>query len=128
MKITEERKIKPIITTMELTNLIERVAGRNAKIHPATRVFQALRMVVNDEMNNLKVGLGDAIDILMPHGRLVVLSYHSLEDRIIKNMFIKAQESGLGSVLTKKPITASSAELLTNRRVRSAKLRAFEKI
>ena len=112
-----ERKIE---TTFDLVNVIEGVVPRKEKIHPATRVFQALRIVVNDELNNLKKGLEGAASLLKKDGRIVVISFHSLEDRIVKRFF--KEQSGL-KALTQKPITPSEEEILENPRARSAKMR-----
>jgi 16S rRNA (cytosine1402-N4)-methyltransferase len=97
-------------------------------MHPATRVFQALRIAVNDELVNLERALPDALSLLKPKGRLVVISFHSLEDRIVKQTFAKFKERKLGEIITKKPLQATEKEVLTNIRSRSAKLRAFEKL
>ena len=112
-----ERKIE---TTFDLVNVIEGVVPRKEKIHPATRVFQALRIVVNDELNNLKKGLEGATSLLKKDGRIVVISFHSLEDRIVKRFF--KEQSSL-TALTQKPITPSEEEILENPRARSAKMR-----
>ncbi|MBU2635175.1 16S rRNA (cytosine(1402)-N(4))-methyltransferase RsmH [Patescibacteria group bacterium] len=112
---------RPIKTTFQLVKVIGR---RREKIHPATRTFQALRIAVNDELNNLKKGLTQAVEILKPGGRIVVISFHSLEDRIVKNFF---KDSNL-NILTKKPTTPSQEEIKINPRSRSAKLRAATKV
>jgi 16S rRNA (cytosine1402-N4)-methyltransferase len=96
------------------------------KIHPATKTFQALRIAANDELNALREGLDTALRYLSPGGRLAVISFHSIEDRIVKSAFREAAYTGLG-LTSKKPITASHTELANNRRARSAKLRIFEK-
>jgi len=124
-KITEERRRKEFTTTFELKQLIESVVPRREKIHPATRVFQALRIAANRELENLKIVLPQAVEVLAPKGRLVVISFHSLEDRIAKQFF---QETRGIEILTKKPIEASAQEVAENPRSRSAKLRAIEKI
>lgn len=123
--IVLRRRQSPITTTLELASLITKVKRKRGGIHEATKVFQALRIAVNDELNNLKDALPQAYKLLEKNGRLVVISFHSLEDRIVKNFFKEHQ--GL-KILTKKPITASKAELALNPRARSAKLRAAEKI
>ncbi len=110
-------KQRPIRKTFQL---VKAIGGRKGRIHPATRTFQALRIAVNDELNSLKGVLPDAEEILAPGGRLVVISFHSLEDRIVKNFF---RNSNL-NILTKKPITALLEETKDNPRARSAKLRA----
>lgn len=119
------RRQSPIATTLELANLVCQVKKRTGAIHPATKVFMSLRIAVNDELNNLKTSLLQVYDLLEKNGRLVVISFHSLEDRIVKN-FIKEQ-SGLKN-LTPKPIIPSQDELDQNPRSRSAKLRAASKI
>lgn len=97
------------------------------KIHPATRTFQALRIAVNDEIGSLREGLSAALTTLAPCGRLAVISFHSIEDRIVKNILRDAEQAGLGSLSPKKPIAPSREEILANRRARSAKLRVFER-
>lgn len=97
------------------------------KIHPATKTFQALRIAVNDEIGALREGLAAALSALAPNGRLAVISFHSIEDRIVKNVLRSAAEEGLGTMTPKKPIAPSRAEVVANRRARSAKLRVFEK-
>lgn len=126
--IYETRKKNPIKTTKELANLIERIPHKSEPIHPATRVFQALRIDVNDEMNSLKKALTEGFELLNSKGRFAVISFHSLEDRIIKQSFEKIQKEGLGIIVTKKPIATSFTESKKNRRARSAKLRIVEKI
>jgi len=126
-KIIEERKKEEIRTTGRLAEIIETVIRKNGKIHPATKIFQALRIEVNDEMTALKKGLSGALSLLAPEARLVVISFHSLEDRIIKRTFDDWEENGLGTTITKKPITAGIDEVRSNPRARSAKLRTFKK-
>lgn len=122
-KIIEERKKKPILKTTELVRIIEEVKPGKAKekIHPATRTFQALRIKVNSELENIKKTLPQAVEILKPGGRIVIISFHSLEDRIVKN-FLKGEKKV--EILTKKPIKATSEEINKNLKSRSAKLRA----
>jgi len=125
--IVEIRKFKPIETTFQLLDVIKKaVPGwyQHRKIHFATRTFQALRIAVNDELENLKEVLPQALEILMPGGCLVIISFHSLEDRIVKNFFANQKFK----ILTKKPITPSEEEIKINPRSRSAKLRAILKI
>ena len=98
------------------------------RIHPATRTFQALRIFVNRELDDLRALLEAAPRILKPGGRMVVISFHSLEDRIVKDAFREGSKEGYFSVLTKKPVTATELESDRNPRARSAKLRAAEKI
>lgn len=123
--ICEARVNRKIETTKQLAEIVEGAVGGRGKIHPATRVFQALRIAVNDELNNLKKGLADAAELLKKNGRLVVISFHSLEDGTVKNFF-KARADL--QVLTKKPIVPSEKEILENRRSRSAKMRVAERI
>lgn len=114
-------KARPLKTTFDLVKAIG--WRRKGRIHPATRVFQALRITANNELECLERSLSQAEEILAPKGRLVVISFHSLEDRIVKNFFKKSNLR----ILTKKPITALSEEIKSNPRARSAKLRAGEK-
>ena len=97
------------------------------RIHPATRTFQAIRIFVNRELEDLEALLESAPQVLRPGGRLVIISFHSLEDRRVKDALREGERSGLCRVLTKKPVTASAAEVDRNPRSRSAKLRAAEK-
>jgi 16S rRNA (cytosine1402-N4)-methyltransferase len=106
---------------------------RSGRIHPATRTFQALRIAVNEELQNLQTFLGRCKDLLNPGGRLVIISFHSLEDRAVKNHFRQWARGEEGNppflnILTPKPVVPSSAEVLENPKARSAKLRAVEKI
>jgi 16S rRNA (cytosine1402-N4)-methyltransferase len=118
---------RPMSRTTDLTRAIERVLGgrRYGKIHPATRTFQALRIFVNDELRSLETFLDSSMKVLRPGGRLVLISFHSLEDRIVKNKFRSPMVPGVA--LTKKVITAAVEELDRNPRSRSARLRAWEK-
>ncbi|OGZ23291.1 MAG: 16S rRNA (cytosine(1402)-N(4))-methyltransferase [Candidatus Nealsonbacteria bacterium RIFCSPLOWO2_01_FULL_41_9] len=130
-EIINSRQIRPIQNTFQLVAIIRRVvpAGyQRQKIHPATRTFQALRIAVNDELNNLQAVLPEALDILKKGGRIAVISFHSLEDRIIKNFLRDEAKENLISILTKKPVTATFQEIKINPRARSAKLRAAQKI
>ena len=123
------RKEQLIRTTGELVGIIRQaVPHLPTKVHPATRVFQALRIAVNDELHALSEALPKAVNLLESGGRLVVISFHSLEDRIVKRAFVTFEQEGLGKIITKKPIEATEDELGENRRSRSAKLRVFEKI
>lgn len=125
-RIVEQRKREPLETTAQLVQLVEGVLGpKRGKVHPATRVFQALRIHVNRELESLREGLVAATEALNPGGRLVVISFHSLEDRIVKWFFRETQSL---RVLTKKPLMAGEEECAANVRSRSAKLRAAEKI
>ncbi len=130
-KIVEARKIKSIDTTFQLVEVIKSAtpfAYHKGKIHPATRTFQALRIAVNSELTELENVIPDALSLLKSGGRLLIISFHSLEDRIVKNQFKKAQDEELGTVITKKPIIAGDEELRTNPRARSAKLRVFQRV
>ena len=125
-RIVEQRKHEPLETTAQLVRLIERVLGpKRGPVHPATRTFQALRIHVNRELENLREGLVVATEVLNPGGRLVVISFHSLEDRSVKWYF---RETSTLRILTKKPLMAGEEECEANPRSRSAKLRAAEKI
>lgn len=124
--IINDRKNKLFEDTLSLAGLIERVdSWRKKSFHPATQYFMALRLEVNGELTNLKESLENFINYLQPGGRLAVLSFHSLEDRIVKHLFKSLIDRG--NVLTKKVIRASSEEQKENPRSRSAKLRVFEK-
>lgn len=124
--IVRARKVRPIKTTRELAEIVNRVFKRkHFKIHPATRVFMALRIAVNDELNALKEALPKALMLLEAKGRIGVISFHSLEDRIVKNSFLNFEKERLGKVLTKKPIYPDEGEILQNKRSRGAKLRVF---
>ena len=120
-------RARPLATTTDLVGAVQRVLGgpRYGKIHPATRTFQALRIAVNDELNNLQVFLNSAPTCLKPGGRLAVITFHSLEDRIVKNSFRSAVFPG--KPLTKKVVIATPEEVGSNSRSRSAKLRVWEK-
>ena len=129
--IVEARSKERILTTGALVAAIK--AGtptryHKQKIHPATRTFQALRIAVNDEIGALREGLSAAINSLAPGGRLAIISFHSIEDRIVKNTLRDAADAGLGAMTPKKPIVPARAEILHNRRARSAKLRVFERL
>lgn len=129
-QIVEERKKGRIRTTFQLIEVIKEATPSQywrGKIHYATRTFQALRIAVNDELENVKRVLPQAIDLLPPDGKLVVISFHSLEDRIVKKFFSDASKKGLVKILTKKPVVASRDEIKVNPRARSAKLRAITK-
>ena len=144
--ILEHRKEGDLETTLQLFELIKRALPAQFRFRAgdvARRIFQALRIAVNDELENLEKGLQQALDLLLPKGKLVVISFHSLEDRIVKSFFVKeakdcvcppefpvcvCQARAKLRVLTRKPITASEFEIKTNSRARSAKLRGAEKI
>lgn len=125
--ILDSRRIKKIETTDELVKVIEEVIKRQGMMHPATRVFQAIRIEVNAELSSIKEGISEGIKLLETNGRLCVISFHSLEDRIIKQQFDSWERQGIGKIITKKPITANEEEVARNSRSRSAKLRIFEK-
>ena len=145
--IVEARRVAPIATAEELAALIERTLPPNPRVrrrtHPATRTFQALRIAVNEELEALQAGLAAALDLLRPGGRLVVLSYHSLEDRIVKR-FLQAERRGCTCppevpvcvcgreprlrLLAPKGLVPSAAEIVANPRARSARLRAAERM
>lgn len=121
------RKVSPFQTTKQLADFVQRVVGgRKDKIHPATKVFQALRIAVNDELGALEEGLSQLKEKIEKNGHIVVISFHSLEDRITKISFRQWQDLGLGQALTKKPIVPKEEEIRENSRSRSAKLRVFK--
>jgi 16S rRNA (cytosine1402-N4)-methyltransferase len=123
---------RPIVTTKQLADVVAKVSPKGrAKIHPATRTFQAIRIAVNDELRLLSETLPLAIGLLNPGGRIAVISFHSLEDGIVKTQFADNSQSGFEStlrLLTKKPLMADPNELVYNPRARSAKLRVAVKI
>jgi 16S rRNA (cytosine1402-N4)-methyltransferase len=128
--IVLERRRARIETTGALARIVAAAVPRGyerGRIHPATRTFQALRIAVNDELGELERALAAAPAALAPGGRIAVISFHSLEDRLVKNAFRDAAKAGRLAVLTRKPITAGEAEVRENRRARSAKLRAAER-
>lgn len=132
--IVKARKQRPIETTKDLADIVAAAVSRQRpgkskvpgyRIHPATRTFQALRIVVNNELENIKLVLQQTVDILKPDGVLCIISFHSLEDRIVKNFFRDSDEL---KIITKKPIVASREEMMDNPRSRSAKLRVAQKV
>ena len=135
--ITEERKKRQIKTTGDLTEVILQVYRQKLRtekeipwvggLHPATKIFQALRIAVNNELEILKNVLPEAFEILNKGGRLVVISFHSLEDRIVKQ-FYQSLPYAAAKIITKKPVVAGEEEIKNNPRARSAKLRVIEKI
>ncbi|WP_294581342.1 16S rRNA (cytosine(1402)-N(4))-methyltransferase RsmH [uncultured Thomasclavelia sp.] len=145
-KIEQKRKIKPIVTTFELVDVIKEAlpaAALKKKGHPAKKTFQALRIAVNDELNVFDKALKDALDLIDLHGRIAVITFHSLEDKICKYTFndvakLKDVPNGLPVIpdylkpkfklINKKPITASKSELAQNHRAHSAKLRIIERV
>jgi len=126
--ILARRRTKPIETTFELKEIIEKAIPVWKKRESVTRIFQALRIAVNSELDNLKKGLNGAVKALKKGGRIVVISYHSLEDRIVKKFFVEQKNNGILNIITKRPVTAKEEEVLSNPRAKSAKLRAAEKI
>lgn len=127
--IVERRDLEKIETSSGLASVVEEMFGgkRHTRLHPATKTFQALRMAVNDELDALREGLRGAFEMLNPSGKIAVISFHSLEDRIVKQFFKEKKENGEARILTKKPITPSVEELSANPKSRSAKLRAIQK-
>lgn len=140
--IVAARKDAPITTTRALADLVAKVVrGKPGDIHPATRTFQALRIFVNEELDELETALAAAERVLKPGGRLVAVSFHSLEDRIVQNFLVERARTGGGSrhlpevaivppsfeLLTRRPVVAGEAEIAHNPRARSAKLRAAER-
>jgi 16S rRNA (cytosine1402-N4)-methyltransferase len=127
---------RPIQTTKQLVDVVSAAARPmnqghdqyDRRIHPATRTFQALRIFVNRELDDLKALLEAAPRVLKPGGRLVVISFHSLEDRIVKDATRDGAKQGIYRLLTKKPVTASEEEIAGNPRSRSAKMRAAERM
>jgi len=127
--IVSARAVKPIATTVELVVIIEKaIPGRFTEIHKATKAFQALRIAVNDELHSLEDALPKAVSLLESKGRLLVITFHSLEDRIVKNACKDFEKEGKGKIVTKKPIIPRDEEIEKNKRSRSAKLRVFEKL
>lgn len=124
--IVNDRKTIPFKTTKQLAQLIERIVPRSksSRVHPATRVFQALRIVVNRELDNITDFLKQTVGLLHPGGRIVCISFHSLEDRIVKQFFIEKQREGVLDIITKKPLIPSERERAENPSSRSAKVRA----
>lgn len=128
--IVARRALKPIATAQELGELISHAVPRfyaRGKLHPATKTFQAIRIAVNDELGALHDGLSQALISLAPAGRIAVITFHSIEDRAVKRLFREWHEREVGTIITKKPIRPSAAELKANPRARSAKLRVFQK-
>ena len=123
--IVEERKKRPITTAKELADIVLRAKRRQGRAHPATKTFQALRIEVNQELENIRAGVNDAIAMLAQKGRIGVISFHSLEDRIIKETFRNSPEL---RIITKKPVRPGRPEVISNPSARSAKLRVAEKL
>ena len=131
--ISQARVVSPLRTTMQLTAIIQKAvpgAYRHGRIHPATRTFQALRIAVNKELEILEGAIRDAVDMLAPSGRLCVISFHSLEDRIVKRVFraLSRSPEAMISILTKKPCMPSEEERRKNARARSARMRVAERM
>ena len=122
--ISEERKKRPIDTTGVLVRIIGE--KKTSKIHPATKIFQALRIYINKELENLESVLGNIPEILKPGGRVAIITFHSLEDRVVKQYFKTFEEQGVGKRINKKVIKPTREEVLQNPRSRSAKLRGFQ--
>ena len=123
-------RARPLTTTAQLAKVVASVAPamKSGRIHPATRVFQALRIYVNQELEQIDALLAAAPKLLKSGGRLVVISFHSLEDRRVKDAIRDGQQQGIWQALTKKPVQAAEAEMARNPRARSAKMRAAERI
>ena len=123
-------RARPITTTAELARVVSAAAPamKGDKIHPATRTFQALRIYVNDELGEIRTLLESAPSLLKPGGRLVLISFHSLEDRLVKDAFREGARNKIYEVLTKKPVVAGEEEEMRNPRARSAKMRAAQKV
>jgi 16S rRNA (cytosine1402-N4)-methyltransferase len=129
--IVQQRSRKPVETTKELSDIVLRAMPRQSrreKIHPATRTFQAFRIAVNRELESLDEALDKCIDVLAPGGRIGVISFHSLEDRIVKQKFRHSAKSGRLNIIVKKPLRPSDGEARSNARARSARFRIAERI
>lgn len=126
--VVQERRRKPVTSCKELAGIIERSLGRRGRIHPATRTFQALRIEVNSELTELSEAIEEGAKILCEGGRICVLTYHSLEDRIVKNAFRRLAADGIFRIITRKPLVPGRPERERNPSSRSAKLRVGEKI
>jgi len=130
-RIIEGRKPKPIETTVKLAEIVRGAVGnkhKKGRIDPATRTFQAIRIAVNDELNALEEGIKEAVSYLGLGARIAVISFHSLEDRIVKNLFKGYAGLGVLKIITKRPLTPQDDEMAINPRSRSAKLRIAERI
>jgi 16S rRNA (cytosine1402-N4)-methyltransferase len=128
--IVTRREQKPIRTSGDLAEIIKKAVPiwyRNKRLHPATKTFQAIRMAVNDEVNTLIEGLINVWETLETNGRLAIISFHEVEDRIVKNFFVGKAKEELGKIVTKKPVVPSRDEVRKNPRARSAKLRVIIK-
>ncbi|MCF6149062.1 MAG: 16S rRNA (cytosine(1402)-N(4))-methyltransferase RsmH [Candidatus Kuenenia sp.] len=128
-RIIKERSVRGLKSTTQLARVIEgAVPVKRSKIHPATRVFQALRIAVNRELESLEIFLDKIHNFMVTGARIVVISFHSLEDRIVKNSFIKMEDKNVFHIVTKKPLRPNASEIEKNVRSRSAKLRVAERI
>jgi 16S rRNA (cytosine1402-N4)-methyltransferase len=130
--IVRHRRGRPITTTGQLAAIVCKALGRSgqkrkSRIHPATRTFQALRIAVNNELENLGKLLASAPELLSKDGRIAVISFHSLEDRLVKNDFKQNESESIYKIITKKPIVPTREEVVSNRRARSAKLRVAQR-
>lgn len=124
--IAMARRVTPITTTTQLSALVELEVPRHGRIHPATQTFQALRIAVNDELGELERALSHIVEMIAPQGRLAIISFHSLEDRVVKNFFKESERRGIGKILTKRPLQPTREEIRENQRSRSAKLRILQ--
>ncbi|MFH1039301.1 MAG: 16S rRNA (cytosine(1402)-N(4))-methyltransferase RsmH [PVC group bacterium] len=127
-RIVEERKARPILRTGDLAEIVSRAVPGRGRTHPATRTFQALRIYLNSELEALQKALPRAVSLLRSGGRICVISFHSLEDRIVKYEYRRWVQEGALRLLNKKPVRAGNEEVQCNPRARSAKLRAAEKL
>lgn len=125
--IITRRQVSPFTTTLDLADAVATIWHRRGRVHPATTVFQALRIAVNDELGVLEAALPQSVELLKPNGRLAVITFHSLEDRLVKQWGKAAAESGELTIITKHVIVPSRPEQLANPKSRSAKLRIYQK-
>ncbi|MCX8034216.1 MAG: 16S rRNA (cytosine(1402)-N(4))-methyltransferase RsmH, partial [Thermodesulfovibrio sp.] len=127
-EIVRQRQKKTIDTCKELADLVKRIITKKTKIHPATQVFQAIRIEVNREIEELRDGLVNSLQMLKKGGRICIISYHSGEDRVVKHFFKEEEKKGNILIITKKPIFPSLEEIAKNPSARSARLRGGEKL
>lgn len=125
--IAAARRRQPIRTVQDLVGVIETVVCRHGHLHPATKTFQALRIVVNDELGALEAAISQMLTMIAAGGRIAIVSFHSLEDRIVKQQFRAAVQQGIGRLCTRRPLVPSDEEIARNPRSRSAKLRVIER-
>lgn len=125
--IVDQRKLNAITTTKQLSDLVSRVKREKTKLHPATKVFQALRIVVNDEIANVESSLPQALEVVKAGGRIVTIAFHQGEDKVSKTFFRQWEAENNGKSVFKKPLVPSELEIKNNPRSRSAKMRVFEK-